>query len=283
MASSVRSRVEGLWRVVLAARSPHTSRILALLLGTPSRKLVELTPLKGMLLMQRWQLTDPRNLVTTMPDGNKLKAVRALQGDELLRRNACKQQFDLFGAATSGLAEADKSADPEAERQRTQVFASLPLEGGAPSTLALVEQGERDWSVLSLCVSPGERRLEVIIEAEAATLQALRARGEAAGLRLRVLAAAEASLAASRDDLCLVDETTGAADKASEWLYCAAVDEADEVPSPPGEDAAAVPPLFEWATARGAYVARALAISAGSETRPRGLVVTEAVEAGQVG
>ena len=257
--------------------------MLALLLGAPSRKLVELTPLKGMLLMQRWQLTDPRNLVTTMPDGNKLKAVRALQGDELLRRNACKQQFDLFGAATSGLAEADKSADPEAEQQRTQVFASLPLEGGAPSTLALVEQGERDWSVLSLCVSPGERRLEVIVEAEAATLQALRARGEAAGLRLRVLAAAEASLAASRDDLCLVDETTGAADKASEWLYCAAVDEADEVPSPPGEDAAAVPPLFEWATARGAYVARALAISAGSETRPRGLVVTEAVEAGQVG
>ena len=61
------------------------------------------------------------------------------------------------------------------------------------------------------------------------------------------------------------------------------MDEADEVPSPPGEDAAAVPPLFEWATARGAYVARALAILAGSETRPRGLVVTEAVEAGQVG
>ena len=272
--------------------------MLALLLGastlTPSRKLVELTPLKGMLLMQRWQLTDLRNLVTTMPDGNKLKAVRALQGDELLRRNACKQQFDLFGAATSGLAQADESADPEAERQlvaalrvagaargeRTQVFASLPLEGGAPSTLALVEQGERDWSVLSLCVSPGERRLEAIVEAEAATLQALRARGEAAGLRLRVRAVAEASLAASRDDLRLVDETIDVTGKASEWLYCAAV---DQVRLPPGEDAAAVPLLFEWATARGAYVARALAISAGSEARPRGLLVTEAVEAGQVG
>ena len=275
--------------------------MLALLLGastlTPSRKLVELTPLKGMLLMQRWQLTDLRNLVTTMPDGNKLKAVRALQGDELLRRNACKQQFDLFGAATSGLAQADESADPEAERQlvaalrvagaargeRTQVFASLPLEGGAPSTLALVEQGERDWSVLSLCVSPGERRLEAIVEAEAATLQALRARSEAAGLRLRVRAVAEASLAASRDDLRLVDETIDVTGKASEWLYCAAVDQADEVRLPPGEDAAAVPLLFEWATARGAYVARALAISAGSEARPRGLLVTEAVEAGQVG
>ena len=278
--------------------------MLALLLGAsalaPSRKLVELTPLKGMQLMQRWQLTDPRNLVTTMPDGKKLKAVRALQGDELLRRTACKQQFDLFGAATSGLAEADKSADPEAERQliaalrvagaargeRTQVFASLPLEGGAPSTLALVEQGERDWSVLSLCVSPGEQRLDVIVEAEAATLQALRARGEAAGLRLRVLAAAEASLAASRDDLCLADEAINETDKASAWLYCAAaVDEAEEVPPPPPaeEAAAAVPPLFEWATARGAYVARALAISAGSATGPRGLVVTEAVEAGQVG
>ena len=47
------------------------------------RRLVDLTPLKGMLLMQRWQAsTDARNLVTTIPDGNKLKAVRALQGDE---------------------------------------------------------------------------------------------------------------------------------------------------------------------------------------------------------
>ena len=229
--------------------------MLALLLGAsalvvPSRKLVELTPLKGMQLMQRWQLTEPRNQVTTMPDGKKLKAVRALEGDELLRRKACKQQFDLFGAATRGLAEADKSADPEAQK-RTQVFASLPLEGDAPSALALVEQGEREWSVLSLCVSPGERRLELIVEAEAATLQALRDRGEAAGLRLRMLAAAEASLAASRDELRLVDETT---DEASAWLYCAVGDAAGELPpgevsgeasaaTPSGEVAATVLPL----------------------------------------
>ena len=267
------------------------------------RRLVDLTPLKGMLLMQRWQAsTDARNLVTTIPDGNKLKAVRALQGDELLRRAACKQQFEVFGAATSGLIEADKSAYPQAQRQlvaalriagasrgeRTQVFASLPLEGGAPSTLALVELGERDWSVLSLCVSPGERRLEVIAEAEAATLQALRARGEAAGLRLRMLATAEASLAANRDALCLVDETIDEtideANRASPWLYCvAAVDEVDQVPPPSAAPAAvaAVLPLLEWAAARGAYVARALAISPGRSARPRGLVVAEAVEAGQ--
>lgn len=167
--------------------SSHSSDMLALVLGAsalvvPSRKLVELTPLKGMQLMQQWQLADPRNQVTTMPDGKKLKAVRALEGDELLRRKACKQQFDLFGAATRGLADADRSADPEAQT-RTQVFASLPLQGDAPSALALVEQGEREWSVLSLCVSPGERRLELIVEAEAATLQALCDRGEAAGLR----------------------------------------------------------------------------------------------------
>ena len=41
-------------------------------------------------------------------------------------------------------------------------------------------------------------------------------------------------------------------------------------------------PLLEWATARGAFVARELSIAPGTTTQPRGLVAAEAIKAGQV-
>ena len=107
----------------------------------PTRSLVELSPVKGMLLARRWLASsDARNLVTTVPDGKKLKAVRAVQGDELARRALCKSELQRVNAATCGLAEADRSDYPTAKRQlvdalrvagaprgeQTQVFASLP-------------------------------------------------------------------------------------------------------------------------------------------------------------
>eukprot|EP00966_Prymnesium_polylepis_P217109 5024589-Prymnesium_polylepis.1 len=126
-----------------------------------SRKLVQVEPLKAMLLMRSWQTrTSDQNAVRTVPDGNKLKAVRTLTGEELTRRGLCKKQFELFVQATSGLASADKSEYPQAKRQLVQglkiagaprgvcskVFASV---GGGATTLSLVET----------CVLPFEHKL----------------------------------------------------------------------------------------------------------------------------
>ena len=161
------------------------------------RSVVELPAFKAHMLIKSWAgRTENANLVRIVPDGKKLKAVRALQGDEIERRKVCTKQFAMVSSATYSLAAADKSEYPSAKRQlipelkiggaprgeKTKVFASLPgaSSGGGASTLSLVEARDKAWSILALCVSPDEKALPKIVEAEAATLNALQMEAEAA-------------------------------------------------------------------------------------------------------
>ena len=202
--------------------------MLAMLLCAPgmavatvaTRKFVDLAPIKGAMLMKTWQAKMNDQQMSVAPDGKtgqKLKVVRTFDGDELERRARCSQQMQLFYSAAIGLADANKASDPAAQRsqvdalciggsprgEHTAVFASVPLTEGGASTLALVETLEREWNVLALCVSPDERDLPVIVEAEAATLSALSERCASLGATLRVHQAVEATLAGSWEDLGL--------------------------------------------------------------------------------
>ena len=173
--------------------------IAALPLATTSRKLVDLPPAKGMLLMSTWQTrASNQNILTTVPDGRKLKVVRTAEGEEAARRQLCKEQFRSF-------LDTQMSDD-------IKVFATT---GDGASTLALVETLAEQWSILSLCVTPEARSMAGIVEAEAATLDALRASCADAGVaQLRMLATVEPSLAGNAQRLGLAE--TACADDA--WL-----------------------------------------------------------------
>ena len=134
-------------------------------------------------------------------------------GPELSRRTECARALEFFYGASLSLATADKSLEPSKARAgipcmliaggargpRAAAFSSLCVSGGGAATLALVEKGgeEEDlWNVISLAVAPEERNLELIREAERATLEAIAA--EAGGTDfVRVLASAASSLACS--------------------------------------------------------------------------------------
>lgn len=185
-----------------------------------SRKFVDLAPLKAAMLVKMWQAKMTDTQMSVAPDGKtgqKLKVVRTFDGDELERRARCRTQMQFFYSAAIELADADKASDPAVQRSQIEVlrtggsprgenaavFASVPLSEGGASTLALVETLEREWSVLALCVSPDERDLPVIVEAEAATLGALSERCSSVGATLRVHREAEATLAGSWEELGL--------------------------------------------------------------------------------
>lgn len=190
-----------------------------------ARKLVDVAPIKAMALMRVWQskIAD-QNKVTTVPEdgenGQKLKVVRAWTPEEVDRRALCKKDSDVFVRATMGLAEADKSDQPEAKRQLvkalelggaargvgTKVFASV---GGGATSLSLVEALPESWQILSLCINPEAREVPAIVDAEAATLQALSALALEAGAKLRVLAAVEPSLAGTQEQLGLAPSEDG--------------------------------------------------------------------------
>ena len=265
-----------------------------------ARKLVELPPAKGMMLAKTWQANlKDADAFTIVPDGKtgkKLKAV-PIQGDEVARRKLCRQQLQLLQEATQEMVAADLSDYPRAKRQlietlrlggarrgaNTKCFVSLPVNGSGATTLSLVETLDTHWSVLALCVRPDEKQLPGVVEAEAATLNALRGLCESEGAALRVLSDAATSFAASWERLAF---TTSAPDGIqSTWLRCASPAEAGasqmagasqvavmNVVAVAEDDPAA--PLFEWASRGGAYVSEALRLSVGSAKRPRGLMIS---------
>lgn len=173
-------------------------------LSLVTRKFMPLSPIKSAMLIQKWQgqLAEADMKVGDVGAGE----VGVLRfGPELERRTACKRSFEEFQAAALALATADKSEDPIKNRnqipalqeiaganrgENAKCFTSLCLTGGGCNTMALVECGGDTWSVLSLAVAPEERNLEIITEAEAATLCELRNTAAAeAGASLRVKAA----------------------------------------------------------------------------------------------
>ena len=158
--------------------------LIFVVLATPAvaaRKLVELTPAKGLMLMKTWQArAENMNVLKTVPDGKtgkKLKVVSIATGEEATRRALCKEEFKLFSDRVLSLASADAGDYPQAKRQvipelkiagaprglGAKLFANL---GEGASTLSIVEALDTEWNVLSLCVSPDARRLESIVEAE---------------------------------------------------------------------------------------------------------------------
>ena len=210
-----------------------------LVVCAPTRRFVELPPLKGAMLMKTWQakLTEVDQKVGIVPDlergGTAVGVLRF--GDELERRTRCKQQFNVFHDATFALALADKADYPAARREMVKelkvageprganavCFSSLPLTGGGSSTLALVECLQHEWSLLALAVNPEERQIPVIVEAEAATLASLLELSSASGAVLRVHSAVGCTLAGSRERLGLAEPAAGgAADTA--WYLCEA-------------------------------------------------------------
>jgi hypothetical protein len=252
-----------------------------------ARKFVELPPAKGMMLAKTWQaLLKDADAFTIVPDGKsgkKLKAV-PIQGDEVARRKLCRQQLQLLQEATQEMVAADLSDYPRAKRQlietlrlggaprgaNTKCFVSLPVNGSGATTLSLVETLDAHWSVLALCVRPDEKQLPGIVEAEAATLDALRGLCTSEGAALSVLSDAAASFAASWERLAL---TASAPDGIqSMWLRCASPSEAGGASQLVEDDPAAA--LFEWASRGGAYVSEALRLSVESAKRPRGLVIS---------
>ena len=138
-------------------------------LPTATRKLVEVTPAKGFMLMRTWQTrAETMNTMVTVPDGGtgkKLKVVSAVAGEEAGRRALCKQQFQLFRDRASSLATADAGDYPQAQRQvipelklggvprglDAKIFANL---GQGAATMSIVECAAQEWNILSLCVSP---------------------------------------------------------------------------------------------------------------------------------
>ena len=80
------------------AKSLFAAVVLALsAAASASRKLVELAPSKAVMLMKVWQARENMaNVMTTVPDGRKLKVVRASAGEEMTRRTRCKEQFATF-------------------------------------------------------------------------------------------------------------------------------------------------------------------------------------------
>ena len=82
--------------------------------------------------------------------------------------------------------------------------------------MTLVERTPDDeWSILALTMNPTERNMEVIINAELATLVELRAFASASGSMLRVLADCRATLAGSDEQLGLVPVDLGRL-----WFRC---------------------------------------------------------------
>ena len=215
--------------------------------STAARRLVEVTPAKGLMLMRTWQTrADTMNVLKTVPDGKtgkKLKVVSAVEGEEAARRALCKQQFRLFQERAAALASADASDDyPEARRQiipelkiggvprgaNARLFATL---GEGASTLSIVECGAQ-WNLLSLCVSPDAREIDAIVSAEVAALDELRGLCGEAGATLRVLPDVEAALAGSRERLGLAED---AGSGPVTWLY----DASEETPASPSAPASA--------------------------------------------
>ena len=100
----------------------------------------------------------------------------------------------------------------------------------SPASMALVERlaDGGAWSVLSLPVNPQERKMEVIVAAEAATLESLcRAAEEAGAPALRVHGSVRATLAGDDAQLGLTlskaAEASGAdgeENAAGEWWGC---------------------------------------------------------------
>ena len=157
--------------------------------STAARRLVEVTPAKGLMLMRTWQTrADTMNVLKTVPDGKtgkKLKVVSAVEGEEAARRALCKQQFRLFQSARRPWPV--RTPPTTTRRRRRQIIPELKI-GGVPrganarlfatlgegaSTLSIVECGAQ-WNLLSLCVSPDAREIDAIVSAEVAALDELR-------------------------------------------------------------------------------------------------------------
>ena len=204
--------------------------VASLTMPSMERRLVEVTPAKGAMLMKVWQgRAESMSMLKTVPDGKtgkKLKVISALAGEEAVRRKQCANGFQLFRDRALALADADSGDYPEALRQaapalkiagmpcgpNAKLFANL---GTGPSTLSIVQCTPGEWwSIFSLCVSPDTRDISSIIEAEVATLAELRALCNADGATLRVLSDVTASLAATRQRLGLSDMS----DARSVWL-----------------------------------------------------------------
>ena len=120
-------------------------------------------------------------------------------GDELERRTHTKRALEALYGATYGLANADKSKDPQKARLAvpqlllggqprgagSTVYASL-CTGGA-STISLIERDGSVWSLLVFAVNPQERNLQIVADAEEATLAALKAAAKDENAEFRVL------------------------------------------------------------------------------------------------
>ena len=89
--------------------------------ATATRKLIEIAPAKGLMLMKTWQARfQDMNVLKTVPDGKtgkKLKVVSAMAGEEAARRALCKSEFHKFQARALSLANADAGDYPQAQRQ----------------------------------------------------------------------------------------------------------------------------------------------------------------------
>ena len=188
----------------------------------------EIQPLKAAMLTKSWRgmLAEVDQKVGIVPElGGTSVGVKRF-GPELERRTLCARQFERFYESTFALAAADRSEAPLAKRELVPslriadanrgVLAAVYASLASPSTMTLVERTPNDeWSILALTMNPTERKMEVIINAELATLVELRAFASASGSTLRVLADCRATLAGSDEQLGLVPVDLGGL-----WFRC---------------------------------------------------------------
>jgi len=211
-----------------------------------SKTFTKILPLKAAMLTKNWQglLLDVDQKVGIVPELGSTSVGVQRFGPELERRTLCKRQFERCYEATFAMAIADKNPTDELVRAKRLVIPLLLVDGQArghrcktyaclttPATIAVVEQGEGEWSVLMLIVNPTERSIDAIEAAERTMLHELctlmaTTNGSAS---LRVLDKAQETLAGDAKALGLTPVTVNDNSNAVEdgddstittWYHC---------------------------------------------------------------
>jgi len=185
---------------------------------------------KASVLTKSWQglLKDVDQKVGIVPElGGTSVGVKRF-GPELERRTLCARQFERCFESTFALAAADKSDDAAAARK---TIPSLLIDGQArgpgctayacltaPATIALTEQREDEWSILTLIVNPEERDMALIAAAEHAMLTKIHNLCQESNSKLRVHVKAKETLAGKCEQLGLTPIPNDDEDEEPVWF-----------------------------------------------------------------
>ena len=162
----------------------------SLVVAAGALQLKEVAPLKGAMLARSWlgDAAEGDQKIGKREDGG-IGALR--YGDDLRRRENCQRGLKTYVDTALALAAADKSRGAGAPR-KTATFAVL--DGAGPNTLSMVKREDDGWTLLGLYCNPSERDLDVVADAEAETIGAIR---DAAGVPLGFLGGVEETLVGS--------------------------------------------------------------------------------------